>query len=295
MHSKIKYFPFNKTLLNKGFKKSYHLNKKFRNLPGLSNFHNINGVKINNLIKSDDESHKVLKKVHNNKNLINNIHKSYDDLNDKNNTTSFFNSIYNKGKTFNNKKSNNIIILNKNNFLKFNNGSKKNIHLNKRYLNQNNLSCQKNNNPFLSDNNILVNSKSEKVLVNKLILSKKNKMNKLGNNNNNYENQKCITSLNDSHKNYEFPQKGSKMDKPNFYIENKHKSVDGHFFHIKKGDKYQLLKNQISKHKNKLEKIIKDMRINEINNEYLMKKYIYNLLSRKKKKNLNNKCFVLLV
>ena len=52
---------------------------------------------------------------------------------------------------------------------------------------------------------------------------------------------------------------------------------------IKKGDKYQLLKKQIFKHKNKLEKIIKEMKLNQINNEYLMKKYIYNLLSRNKK------------
>ena len=73
------------------------------------------------------------------------------------------------------------------------------------------------------------------------------------------------------------------MDKFIYYLENNHKSVDGHFFHKKKGDKYQLLKKQIFKHKNKLEKIIKEMKLNQINNEYLMKKYIYNLLSRNKK------------
>jgi hypothetical protein len=39
-------------------------------------------------------------------------------------------------------------------------------------------------------------------------------------------------------------------------------------------------------HKNKLDKIIKEIKVNQNKNEYLMKKYIFELITRKKKKDL---------
>ena len=287
MNSKIKYFPFNKNILNTHFRISYSLNKKFYNLPGLSKFHNINDEKINNLIKSDDEPHKSIKifNIHNTKKISN--YKSYEDLNTKKNAISYFNNIYKKNAKLNNKsqKYNNIILSNnRNNFLLFNMDSKKtNLDSNERYSNSNNLSNIRSRNVFLFDKNIVLpNSKSEKILIEKLLSNKKIKLSRVYKTNNSYEMQKCLTS--DSMKILDIPIKNRKNDIRLILYEKTDESFEDNFFYKKTGDKYHLFKKQISKHKNKLEKLIKEIRLNQIKNEYLMKKYIYNLISKKKKK-----------
>ena len=77
--------------------------------------------------------------------------------------------------------------------------------------------------------------------------------------------------------------RGSKIDRLIFYIEKPEECFEEHLTDKKPGDKYQLFKNQIAKHKTKLDNIIKEIRLNQIKSEYLMKKYIFELLSRKKK------------
>ena len=94
--------------------------------------------------------------------------------------------------------------------------------------------------------------------------------------------KKCLTS--DSMKILDIPIKNRKNDIRLIFYEKTDESFEDNFFYKKTGDKYHLFKKQISKHKNKLEKLIKEIRLNQIKNEYLMKKYIYNLISKKKKK-----------
>ena len=77
--------------------------------------------------------------------------------------------------------------------------------------------------------------------------------------------------------------RGSKIDRLIFYIEKPEECFEENLIDKKPGDKYQLFKNQIAKHKTKLENIIKEIRLNQIKSEYLMKKYIFDLLSKKKK------------
>ena len=48
------------------------------------------------------------------------------------------------------------------------------------------------------------------------------------------------------------------------------------------GDKYIMLKNQMKRRKNRFENIIREIKLNQKKSEYLMKKYIFDLLSRKK-------------
>ena len=77
--------------------------------------------------------------------------------------------------------------------------------------------------------------------------------------------------------------RGSIVDRLVFYIEKPEECFEENLLDKKPGDKYQLFKNQLTKHKNKLENIIKEIRLNQIKSEYLMKKYIFELLSKKKK------------
>ncbi len=81
----------------------------------------------------------------------------------------------------------------------------------------------------------------------------------------------------------DFLNRGSKIDRLIFCIEKPNECFEENLFDKKPGDKYRLLKNQLYQHKNKLDKIIKEIKLNQIKNEYLMKKYIFELISRKKK------------
>ena len=82
---------------------------------------------------------------------------------------------------------------------------------------------------------------------------------------------------------FKFLQRDSKVDRLIFFIEKPTECFEENLLDNKPGDKYQLLKSQIVKHKNKLENIIKEIKLNQIKSEYLMKKYIFELLTRKNK------------
>ena len=51
----LNYFPKSKNRFSKDFKYITNLNQNYLDLPGISNFHNITGEKINSLIKSNDK------------------------------------------------------------------------------------------------------------------------------------------------------------------------------------------------------------------------------------------------
>ena len=73
------------------------------------------------------------------------------------------------------------------------------------------------------------------------------------------------------------------MDRLVFFIEKPEECFEENLTDEKPSDKYQMFKNQIVKHKEKIDKIVKEIKKNQIKSEYLMKKYIFDLMSRKKK------------
>ena len=271
-HSIISYHSFNNikdNILNTDFKNYYNLNKNFHNLPGLSKFHNLTNEKMNNLIKSD-VNYKSAKSFNNN---INNKHNLKIKSCENNNKEKIFNNRYITDKSI-------IIYKNKDEFFEHSKGSKKvKLKMNKFKKNfTNSLLYLRNEKPLLNSNNSLSYLKNEKEIVEKITSNvKKMKLNRSFNPNK-YSTQIWMASVKDLNKNNDILNMGTKKDKLIFYIEKPEESYD-----LKPIDKYQLLKNQIAKHKNKLENIIKEMKLNQIKNEYLMKKFIFDLMSRKKK------------
>lgn len=300
-YSKINNKPFTEKIINYSLKTSYNLNKKFHDLPGLSQFQNITDEKINNLInKSNVISNKSLKLSN-----ITNIKVRFNKCNYKNNNFKSNNTpITPNLKTFFNKnKYDNKIIINythkntKNSTLsKKRNNFRKNNFGSKRYK----LSLNAINSNFTTSSSYLQNKTPNllKIFTNKnsLFISKNNshinditsniqkiKLKKINIINRNFE-RKWVESIRDSlQKKFDFLRRDSKIDRLIFYIENPDECFEENLFDKKPGDKYQLFKNQILKHKTKLENIINELRLNQIKSEYLMKKYIFDLLSRRKK------------
>ena len=272
IHSVINYHSFNNindNILNTDFKNYYNLNKNFHNLAGLSKFHNLTYEKMNNLIKYETNQFKSAK--------------SFNYINRKPNLkiTSCENN--SKEKIFNNRNITDksiIIFQKKEEFLDHSKGSKKvKIKMNKFKKNfTNSLLYLRNEKSLLNSNKSLSYLKNENAIIEKIISNiKKMKLNKT------FKPNKCDTqiwmaSIKDLNKNDNIINMKTKKDKLIFYIERPEESYD-----LKPIDNYKLLKNQIAKHKNKLENIIKEMKLNQIKNEYLMKKFIFELMSRKKK------------
>lgn len=252
--TKLNYIPSNKKYMNLGFKIAYNLNKKFHDLPVVSKFHNITDEKINELIKSNNN---------------------------------------NRRKSLNLKKTNNYI--------------KSNINKNSSKKNYINFVCQNNNdkNIFIVKNIRRMKSKKLKMrlselnsnFTNSLSYLKSNNRNTNYNNNNSASNKKDISRINlnkqmklnktninlELSKNIDLYRRGSIVDRLVFYIEKPDECFEENLTDEKPSDKYQMFKNQINKHKDKLDKIIKEIKLNQIKSEYLMKKYIFELMSRRKK------------
>ena len=263
-HSKITFNSFNGNnttgYLTKDIKICYNLNKKFRDLPGLSKFHNLTDEKMNNLIKTEEKAYKLIKSYDSKKSQTNFINNK-NIINQNDNETKIYNNRYFDDKNI-------IIFNNKNDFLRHSIGSKKvKLTINKLK--------QKLSNKLLTYDS-LSNLKNEKEIIDKV--SPKIKLIK----NNNNDAKVWMASLKNSF-DFDLYNRGSKIDRLIFYIEKPGECFEEHLKDKKPGDKYQLFKNQIAKHKTKLDNIIKEMRLNQIKSEYLMKKYIFDLLSRKKK------------
>ena len=289
--SKNTFIPKNTSLFY-NFKLSYNINKKFHDLPGISNFHNITDEKINDLINSNDNeislkpftSQNILNmKANNNKKINNNL------LNRRNNTPFFINTIINNGRNYNDryKNSNNNCIINNKKNKKLSLDSKTiNGNLNKININYtNNISNLKKKDEHINsrDTNSLLKSKKEIPIIHTISSeAKKIKLNKRNKLNNNLEIKKWLESIEKSIEKCDYFNRGSKVDRLLFYMVKPDECFEENLIDMKSGDKYLMLKKQIAKHKYKLENIIKDMKLNQIENEYLMKKYIFDLLSRKK-------------
>ena len=305
----------NKNRLYKNNKISYNLNKKFHDLPVLSNFHNITDETINDLLKSDENNNefkpintkKEVQKIINlkaNFNYKNSIDKI---LKNKLNNTYFYNNIYsnNNGRRYSNKNQLNYKIYSytktRTDFKRLSNKKRSaKIKKNELYINftnsfpylknkkqiintseNNSKNKDKNNN---INNNLLIKSKKKEPIIHTISSNlKKIKINKLGKLNSNIETKKWLESIKDSIEKFDLFNRGSKIDRLLFYMIKPEECFEENVLDVKPGDKYQLFKNQIAKHKSKLENILVDIKLNQIKNEYLMKKYIFDLLSRRKK------------
>ena len=279
---------YNINILNKNFKLSYNLNKKFQDLPCLSKFHNITDEKISDLIKSNNNDTFNPSKSYKIANLKNNFnYKNKNKLHLKRNKTPLLkNNTINDGRYISKINNNFIINKNKKNLKRFKISSKiKNLKLNEMNLNfTKSQSYLKNkyehNSEYINTNSL---SKTQKpIIVNDTISSniKKIKLNKI---NTNLETKMWLNSIKDSIEEFDFFRRSSKLDRLLFYMVNPEECFEENLLDIRPGDKYQSLKNQIIKHKSKLESILNEIKLNQIKNEHLMKKYIFDLLSRKKK------------
>ena len=281
---------------------SYKINKKYQDIPGISKFHNLTNETINDLIKTtDNENNEIIKSTADNTNTNNSL-RSYnittvpEKINNKNifnlkrAKTPFLSRLYlNKKNTFNQK---DIIYSINNNFNQYSINAKK-FNLN----NLNELSYNINftksipnlkfkNKQLLSNvNNISIyNNKEESSMAGTISSNlKRIKLNKLSKMNSHSETKKWLESIKEYIKHYDFLHRNSKVDRLRFYIEKPDECFEENVLDEKPGDKYQLFKNQIAKHKKKFENIINEIKLNQIKSEYLMKRYIFDLLSRKKK------------
>ena len=263
-------------------KLEYNLNKKFRDLPGISKFHNLTNEKINDLININSNS--IM--FYNYNNIKTNFIECYKNKTERNNTPLFNKSHYNNKENIN--YSNNTSY-NKKKLKKYIIDSKRSdLYLNDINSNtKNNIFNLKSNNQHLHNRNNNYSFSFSKNLTNVTDNTSSNfkrfnldNINKISNN---YKLQYWISSLRESIKNFDYFHRGSKIDRLIFYIEKPGECFEENLLDEKPSDKYQSFKNQISQHKNKLENIIKEIKMNQIKSEYLMKKYIFDLLSRKKK------------
>lgn len=269
--TKLLIFPFkscnnnnNNDILNTDFKICYNLNNNFHDLPGLSKFRNLTVENMNNLIKSDDISNKLLISYNLTKNKINFKSKSFEPKKKE--------ILYNI--KYKDDINNNInIYKNKSDFLNYC------IGLKKIKSNDNFISVKRNNhNCFLNSYNSSF-IKNEKNLIEKKTSNKINiklsKNNRIKNDNS----QIWKESIRDSIKKC---QKNSKLDIFFFNnIENPKEFYRRNIFD-KKNDKYQFFKRQISEHKDKLKNTLREIKLNQNKTKYMMKKFIFNFLTRKK-------------
>ena len=246
-HSKLNYAPFNKKELQYDFKTSYNLNRKFHDLPIISKFHNITDEKINELIKSNDNCKSVKE------NCINNIRTNINDI-----------STRKKDNTFRHQT---------NNYL-FNNLKNGRQSLTKKKF-------------IFSLGELNSNRTNDSISIkNKNLYKNKNKLNINLNKNTNintYINTQVNETTTETNKDGDVYRRSSIVDRLVFFIEKPEECFEENLTDEKPSDKYQMFKNQIVKHKEKIDKIVKEIKKNQIKSEYLMKKYIFDLMSRKKK------------
>ena len=312
--SKIDSAPFTTSIKKRCFKYSYNINKNFQDLPVMLRFHNITNEKINYLINSDNNRYESLIS-YTNKNYKSNKKLNRNNIfNEKRNKTASFNKNYSRNNNNNNKRNNNKeekllslrcktetkIKLKKYNKIKYlsnlqclsNSKDSKNYKYSSNEISTTNYtnsrSYLKNKAQYYtSNNNISSNIPTEKQISNNKSNGNKMKLKKYFNKKRIYLNKKrWLKSIKESISKIDSWNKEAKIDRLIFCIENPDEYFEENFSDKKSKDKYQLLKNQLAIHKNKLDKIIKEIKVNQNKNEYLMKKYIFELITRKKKKNL---------
>ena len=276
-NSKIKNPIINNKKLQYKISKS---NIKYKNIPGISKLHNLTDNNINNIINSND----------------NNNYFYY--------TTPIKSNIQNQ--TFSTKPGNINLYSNKNNM---NISSSRSSTSNKKSITSE-IPCSKkliiaqkiNNKKKLyreiyEDINLdTVNQEKKiKLLFPNILNSSSNKIKYKKNNNsknineNNSTNDsnstinKWVNSFTSCLKKFGLMNRCSQIDRLLFSVEKPEECFEENVYLEKPGDKYQLFKNQINKQKNKIENMIFDIKLNQKKNDYLMRRYIYKILSERNK------------
>ena len=276
--SKLNYFPKSKSNYNKDFKFITNLNQKYLDLPGISNFHNITGEIINSLIKSNDKE-ETNSFVYNNNNTFYKM-KSESKTNERQSANN------NKKKAVLYKKSNNLFFNRLSTTIRDmaqNNRYKKykiepNVFKIKiREINSNlskNLDHLKN--PVINWQEIVSPIKKEKLRNTDKNLFNKIKLTNLSNKRaNKSATKRWVESLRNNIRTYDFIVKGKSYPRKN--KNNEKKDIEE-----KQEDEYILLKNKISIHESKFEKYIRKIKLNQVNKEHLMKKFIFDTVTSKK-------------
>jgi len=284
--SKITDFNFNENKPLSPTNKTGNLFNNFQNILEMKKYHNITTEKINDLINSNDELDKSSKinqvnkkkyKIHNLKLKLKTKENEDEALKKKLN----FVGAKETKKNFQNF-SNNEQNKENSKYPKYKNNIK--------YININDLNLNKENIlPYLSSR---LNDPNRTHKYNSISKIKKNKISNkeeknpkkffMNKTSTNYATNQWLESLRNSIKKYDVLHRRSRIDRLIFSLENPGDCFEENIFEERPGDKYILLKNQMVRYKDKFENIIRDIKLNQKKSEYLMKKYIFDLLSRKK-------------
>ena len=295
----IKTFSFDKIKKNSFPFKSSEIeiplifSKKFEVIPNIKKLHYLTNKDLNAIIETNDYSNNYFCLNNNNSankeelKTICNIKNKIEMYNSipvmkciKNKKKNENEKIFSKEIFFNNtisnlsSKSSHNFIIDKN----------KSFYLRNKLLNKNYLKTR-----ILTENDIdFINQyeKSSKYLYNKnnrydlknylfqeIKTNKKNNKNSSNKNSNSFNKKKNKTLL----------RRSSVIDRLVFNLERPLDCFEEHVISEKPGDKYQSLKNQLVKEKNKIYKLINDTKLNERKSEALMRKYCYQILSNKNK------------
>ena len=238
--------------------------KNFKDFPEMKKFHNITLEKLTDLIKSNDDLDNSSQYQNIKYNSINLKLKSMK----KSNLNYFKSQEPNKTKNGCAKYTNNI----------------KNINLNDLNLNKENIlpyltTKSSESNPVNLKYSSLSKPKKNNIIENKDLIHKSKFMSKTSKLN---QTNQWIESIRDSIKKYDVLHRRSRIDRLIFFIENPEGCFEENLMEERPGDKYIMLKNQMKRRKNRFENIIREIKLNQKKSEYLMKKYIFDLLSRKK-------------
>ena len=265
----------NKKILNKLSKN----NVKYKNIPGISKLHNLTDIKINNIINNNNDfnyyystpikSYMKTQTFSSNKEKLN----LYTNKNNINLSPT-------RGSSSNKKNSSSEISSNKKLiFLHKNNAKQKLLKEIYEDINLNTVNQEKKI-KFLFPNTLCKSSKKIKY--------KKNHKFKYINedystNDNNNPHNKWMTSFNTYLRKFGLMNRSSQIDRLLFSVEKPDECFEENVYLGKPGDKYQLFKNQINKHKNKIDHMIFDMKLNQKKNDILMRRYIFKILSQRNK------------
>ena len=300
--TKLHYFHKAKNEFNKDLKISTNLNDKFMDLPSISKYRNITSEKINDLLKSSNEdcsnksfffkknfiykgAYKRQKKSHkmSQRNKTAFISRNITESKDNMETIKNNNKYQRKNKSLNDNKL----------LFKLSLDTKKS-HLKVKELNNeenNNLFCLKT--PiinFQNNNNETISIKSNKFKNNNKDIINKMRLNNLRNKRVNKSfNKKWLNTLKEFIRSYDFYNKEIKKENQQVYFigkpskdeivkrENEDEDED------ENENEFLLFKDKIKKHKDKFGKLMSKLKESQMNQEYLTKKYIFDLITNKNK------------
>ena len=293
--TKLHYFHNAENDLNKDMKISTNLNEKFKDLPGISKYRNITIEKINDLLKSSNEdcsnnsiffrtntkykgTCKRQKKSHkiSQRNQTAFINRYLTERKDTMETIKNNNRYQRRNKSPNDNKLLIKLSLDTKKFnlklKELNNKESNNLYYQKTSI----LNSKNNNETFSIKSNKSRNNNKE--IINKMRLN--NFINKRVNKS---FTKKWLKSLKEFIRNYDFYNKEIKIENQQvYYIRRPLKDEL-----VKREDEdeneYLLFKDKMKKHKDNFDKFIKKLKVSQMNQEYLAKKYVFQMITNKNK------------